>query len=245
MIDGGTTGARRFPRRLRLHRPRLHRPQITRRRAWQLGGVALGAVALGLGPPLVVAGFAAPHLHSGPGGASPAPVAIVLGAGVDGAGNPTTFLAERLQVAADLYRTGRVRALLMSGDNSRKDYDEVGAMATRARQLGVPAAAIVQDHAGFDTYSSCYRARSVWGISRAIVVTQPFHLTRAVWTCRRLGIDAQGAATGNDAAYLTTWYGWVREVPAIDKAIIDVWTGRTPTFPGPREHVLDAVNAAG
>jgi vancomycin permeability regulator SanA len=226
---------------LRRVRGRL---RITPRRLLLAGGLTVGIVGLGLGPPLLIAAWASPHLHSGTDGVRPAPVAIVLGAGVDGNGNPSSFLAERLQVAAELYRVGRVRALLMSGDNSRTDYDEVGTMAAQAQRLGVPATAIVQDHAGFDTYSSCYRARSVWGISRAVVVTQPFHLARAVWTCREVGVDAQGAATANDDTS-STWYGWLREVPAIDKAVIDVIQNRTPTFPGPREHALDAVNGSG
>jgi len=221
----------------------VRRPRLTRRRLVVLGVVAAAALLAG-GPPLVVAALTVGHLHAGTDGVGRAPVALVLGAGVDGNGRPSTFLSERLQVAADLYRSGRVRALLMSGDHSRMDYDEVGTMTARAQELGVPASAIVQDHAGFDTYSSCYRARSVWGVSRAVVVTQPFHLTRAVWTCRALGIDAQGAGTADDDTS-ATWYGWVREVPAVDKAVVDVLRDRTPTFPGPREHALDAVNAAG
>jgi len=221
----------------------VRRPRLTRRRVVVLG-VVVGAALLVVVPPLVIAGVTRAHLHSGTDGVGRRPVALVLGAGVDAQGNPSGFLAERLQIAAELYRSGRVRALLMSGDHSRTDYDEVGAMAARAQELGVPASAIVQDHAGFDTYSSCYRARSVWGISRAVVVTQPFHLTRAVWTCRALGIDAEGAGTvGDDTS--ATWYGWVREVPAVDKALLDVLRDRTPTFPGPSEHALDAVNAAG
>jgi vancomycin permeability regulator SanA len=174
-----------------------------------------------------------------------APVAIVLGAGLDGSGRPSLFLSERIAVAAQLYHRGAVRALLMSGDNSRRDYDEVGVMAAEAQRLGVPGSAIVQDHAGFDTYSSCYRARSVWGIHRAVLVSQPFHLARAVWTCRRLGVQAIGAATRSDDGLSVTWYGWLREIPATDKAVVDVLRGRQPTFPGPREHSLDAINAAG
>jgi vancomycin permeability regulator SanA len=217
----------------------------TRRRRLALAAVAVLALgAAAFGPPVVVGATTSAYRHAGTDGVPRAPVALVLGAGVDGAGRPSTFLAERLQVAVDLYRDGRVRALLMSGDHSRTDYDEVGAMAAEAQRLGVPASAIVQDHAGFDTYSSCYRARSVWGVSRLVVVTQPFHLPRAVWTCRALGLDAHGAATrGDDTS--ATWYGWVREVPAIDKAVLDTWRGRTPQFPGPREHTLDGVNAAG
>src|SRR5512144_1402276 len=125
--------------------------------------VATGAV-IGLGPWLAVRIAVHDHVAPTPADVRPTPVAIVLGAGLDGAGRPSPFLAERVDVAAELYRSGRVRSLLMSGDHSRTDHDEVAAMAAEAQRLGVPASAIVQDHAGFDTYSSCYRARSVWGI---------------------------------------------------------------------------------
>jgi len=233
--DGGAAGA---PRRRRA-------PAWMRRHRWALLAAVAIAVALPVMPPVAVTLATHGSLHTGTDGVPAAPVALVLGAGIDGNGTPSPFLAERLQVAADLYRAGRVRALLMSGDHSRTDYDEVGAMAARAQALGVPASAIVQDYAGFDTYSSCYRARSVWGVRRAVVVTQPFHLTRAVWTCRQLGVDATGAGTANDGGQGATWYGWLREIPGIDKAVLDVWRDRTPMFPGPREHALDAVNAAG
>jgi vancomycin permeability regulator SanA len=200
--------------------------------------------ALVLGPPLAVLVSTTGLRHQDVDAVPAAPVAIVLGAGIDGNGTPSPFLAERLAMAAQLYHRGTVRALLMSGDNSRAGYDEVGVMAAQAQRLGVPTGAIVQDHAGFDTYSSCYRARSVWGITNAVVVTQPFHLPRAVWLCRQLGVRAVGSATVADQVGETR-YGWVREIPAIDKSIIDVLRGRTPTFPGPREHTLDAVNTAG
>lgn len=170
------------------------------------------------------------------------PVAIVLGAGVEPSGRPSVFLAQRVAVAVQLYREGRVRALLMSGDNSRHDHDEVGVMAAEAVRLGVPAGAVVQDHAGFDTYSSCYRARSVWGLTKAVVVSQPFHLPRAIWLCRSLGVDVVGVAT-EPGPFGPTWYGRVREIPAIDKAVLDVWRGRRPHFPGPREHDLDQLAA--
>ena len=217
------------------------RPGRTRRTIALLAALAAASV-IALGAPVLVwVGTAGARSHATT-AVPDAPVAIVLGAGIDGNGNPSPFLAERIAVAAQLYRQGTVRALLMSGDNSRTDHDEVGVMAAQAQRLGVPATAIVQDHAGFDTYSSCYRARSVWGISRAVVVTQPFHLPRAIWLCRALGVDTVGAGTGNDDTSATL-YGWVREVPAIDKSVLDVVRGRVPIFPGPRDHTLDAVTA--
>jgi vancomycin permeability regulator SanA len=172
-----------------------------------------------------------------------APVALVLGAGLQGDGTPAPFLAQRVAVGADLYRSGQVSALLMSGDNSRQGYDEVTAMSLAAMRLGVPASAIALDYAGFDTYSSCYRARSVFGVRKAVVVSQPFHLPRAVWTCQALGVEVVGASTVADHSP-TTARGWVREVPAVAKAMVDVTRGRQPLFAGPREHVLDAVTGS-
>jgi vancomycin permeability regulator SanA len=211
------------------------------RRQW-LAFALLGVGAV-IGPAALVWGSTWAAGHRAPSDLPAMPVAIVLGAGVDGDGRPSPFLDERIAVAVQLYRQGTVRALLMSGDNSRADYDEVGAMARRAQELGVPASAIATDHAGFDTYSSCYRARSVWAIDRAVVVSQPFHLGRAIWLCRQLGIDTVGAATGSDAV-TETFVGWVREIPAIDKSVIDVLRHRSPIFPGPRDHTLDPVTGS-
>ena len=175
---------------------------------------------------------------TGPGDSPrPAEAALVLGAGLAADGTPSPFLRERVEAAAQLYRAGRVKVLLMSGDNSRRDYDEVTTMAGIAAELGVPATAIVLDHAGFDSYSSCYRARHVFGATSVIVVSQQFHLPRAVWLCQRLGLDAQGvypAASFPDA----TRRGNLREVPATVKAVLDVVTRRAPTYPGPRETTL-------
>ena len=119
------------------------------------------------------------------------PVAIVFGAGVVN-GQATPALADRVEGAVELYRQGRVSKLLMTGDNSHPDYDEVSVMRDLAIDQGVPAEAITRDHAGFDTRSSCYRARDVFGVRAAVLVTQDYHLPRALYTCRDLGIDAVG-----------------------------------------------------
>lgn len=170
------------------------------------------------------------------------PVALVLGAGIAPDGTPTPMLQLRIDAAADLYHAGKVRALLLSGDHSTTDHDEVEAMARAAQARGVPASAMVADHAGFDTFSSCYRARHVFGVRRMVVISQSWHLPRAVWLCRQEGIDAVGAAPP-DSFPAEDLFGTVREVPAALKATFDVLRGRLPTFPGPVEHSLDAVNA--
>ena len=119
-------------------------------------------------------------------------VAIVLGAGIRRDGTLSPFLSDRVGAAVALYRTGKVRHLLMSGDNGRHDYDEVSAMRRAAVERGVPAHAVTLDYAGFSTYDSCYRAKAVFGVTGAVVVTQAYHLRRAVYTCRELGVDAVG-----------------------------------------------------
>jgi vancomycin permeability regulator SanA len=121
-------------------------------------------------------------------------VAIVFGAGVDPDGRPTPALADRLAAAIALYRAGRVDHLLLTGDNSRRDYDEVTAMRAVVLAAGVPAERITRDYAGFDTYDSCARAVSVFGVRDAVLVTQDFHLPRALYLCRHQGIDAVGLA---------------------------------------------------
>jgi vancomycin permeability regulator SanA len=207
---------------------------------------AVAAVTVGVlaATPAVAITLSTQGVRFGQGERVPArPVALVLGAGLQPDGTLSGALAQRVDVAVRLYRAGLVRALLMSGDHSTVDHDEVDAMSSAAQAGGVPASAIVTDHAGFDTFSSCYRARHVFGVRGAVVVSQGWHLPRAVWLCRQQGIDAIGAATGASAPDVDL-VGTVREVPADLKAVLDVASGRRPTFPGPVEHSLDAVNAA-
>ncbi len=165
------------------------------------------------------------------------PVALVLGAGLKD-GRPTPFLAGRLDVAADLYRRGKVKVLLVSGDNSRTDYDEPSAMRGYLVDKGVPGRVIVADYAGLDTWDSCSRAKRVFGVSRLTVVTQEFHLPRAVALCREAGLEAFGVGHDTwDPWWQTTAYGYFREAFASGKAM---WDGlvvrRDPQFLGPLEN---------
>ncbi|MCW2882789.1 MAG: hypothetical protein JWQ95_6889 [Sphaerisporangium sp.] len=169
-----------------------------------------------------------------------APVGLVLGAGLYH-GSPTPMLATRLDVAAELYHGGKVRALLLSGDNSRVGYDEPSVMRDYLIAHGVPGDVLVLDYAGFDTWDSCVRARDVFGVRRLTVVTQSFHLPRAVALCRTAGLDAFGV--GDDSA--VTWPGRTyiyaaREFAATAKGFLDsVVLKSPPVFPGPRETSLD------
>jgi SanA protein len=124
----------------------------------------------------------------------PLPVAIVFGAGLRRDGQPTLVLRDRVAMAAQLYQSGKVKKLLMSGDNRFVDYNEPQAMGEYARALGIPAEDIVLDFAGRSTYETCYRAKAIFGVQEAILITQRFHLPRAIYTCSMLGLRAVGVA---------------------------------------------------
>ncbi|WP_033211130.1 SanA/YdcF family protein [Streptomyces bikiniensis] len=160
-------------------------------------------------------------------------VAVVFGAGL-WKGRPTPYLAHRLDTAAELYRTGRVRVLLVTGDNSRTAYDEPSAMRAYLTERGVPDGRIVSDYAGFDTWDSCVRARKVFGVDRAVLVTQDFHVKRAVALCGRAGVDAYGVGVA-EPRDRTWYYGTTREVFAAGKAALDAGLRPDPHFLGPEE----------
>jgi vancomycin permeability regulator SanA len=134
--------------------------------------------------------------------APPSQAAIVLGAFVDQKGEPCTMLYDRILTGVELYRSGKVQKILMSGDHSLVDYDEVNSMRHHATLWGVPAEDIFMDHAGFCTYDSMYRARDIFRVKSAIVVTQKFHLPRAVYIARKLGIDAVGVSADRREYYI-------------------------------------------
>jgi len=169
------------------------------------------------------------------------PVALVLGAALDADGTPSPFLADRLSVARDLWERRLVRVVVVSGDNGEVGHDEPTAMRTWLVEHGVPAAAVVRDHAGFDTFASCYRLRHVFGVDRAVVVSQGYHVPRALAICRALGVDAVGVGAYTEAGGSAWRAGWLRELPADVKAAFQVAVHATPRFPGPPD---DAVTVA-
>lgn len=150
-------------------------------------------------------------------------VAIVFGAGLTRSGGATAVLRDRIQTAADLYFAGKVEKLLMSGDNSSMDYNEPAAMREYALTLGVPDQDIVLDFAGRRTYDTCYRAREIFAVEQAILVTQPFHLPRALYLCNMLGVDGVGVAATNVTYRRSSLVFWnVRELVATVTAFVDV-----------------------
>ncbi len=150
-------------------------------------------------------------------------VAIVFGAGLRHDGSPTPILRDRVAAAADLYFQGKAEKLLMSGDNRFVDYNEPEAMRQYALSLGVPDEAIVLDYAGRRTYDTCYRARAIFGVQEAILVTQKFHLPRALYLCSHLGVDAIGATADRQYYRKLSRLFWnTRELFATFTALLDV-----------------------
>ena len=202
--------------------------------------LAVLGVLLGLGP----TGFAlasAAGRQSSVGDVPAQPVAIVFGAGLDASGVPMPYLSARLDLAAQLYHSGKARVILVSGDNRRADYNEPDAMRSYLIGAGVPADRIVADYAGRDTYSTCVRAKRIFGVDAAVLVSQTYHLPRALAACRSVGIDAW--AVGDSSVDSTRgWPGYVaREIPANLKLVWDLATGRRPVLGKPEVGVRDAL----
>ncbi len=149
-------------------------------------------------------------------------VALVFGAGIRN-NRPSAALADRVEAAAALYHAGKVQKLLMTGDNRYLDYNEPAVMQAYAIELNVPAADITLDYAGRRTYDSCYRARAIFGLEAAVLVTQAFHQARAAYLCQQLGVRAIGY-TADKRAYsrrLRLWWE-VRETLASAVAWWDI-----------------------
>lgn len=155
---------------------------------------------------------------------------LILGSGVRG-NTPSPILKERLETGIALYKNGIAPKIIMSGDHGKKYYDEVNIMKDYAIQQGIPSEDIFMDHAGFSTYESMYRAGYIFGVKRMVVVSQEYHLYRAIYIAKRLNIDVIGAnATKNimsgHKARLT------REIFAQNKDFFKVILKPKPTFLG-------------
>ena len=160
-------------------------------------------------------------------------IAIVFGAGLSANGTPSPMLADRVKSAVELYQSDRIHKLLMTGDNSTIFHNEVMAMERYAHDLGVPTKDIILDYAGFSTYESCYRAHKTFDVHRAVVITQRYHLPRAVYTCRHLGVNVAGLGTPDRERYGLRGMSpyWLREMLANVKALWEIHITRPhPTF---------------
>ncbi|MCE1253384.1 MAG: YdcF family protein [Anaerolineae bacterium] len=156
-----------------------------------------------------------------------AKVAIVFGAGLRRDGTPTPILRDRVETAVNLYKQGLVSKLLVSGDNRFLDYNEPGAMYDYAISMGVPPEDVIRDYAGRRTYDTCYRAQAIFGVADAILVTQSYHLPRALYLCNHLGITAQGVSSDMRRYTPFAYTSWLtREWVARAGALWDIWIAR-------------------
>ena len=218
-----------------------------RRKLKRLGFVALGcgvAIAALLGGlRLWVEGKTRDRMYARVEDVPPRGVALVLGAGLWADGSLTPILADRVATAADLYQAGIVQKLLCSGDNRFVNYNEPQAMLEYAVRLGVPQEDIVLDYAGRRTYDSCYRARAIFGVERAVLVTQRFHAARALYLCDALGVDGVVALADRQdyAARRVVWE--TREYLALALAWWDANVGQpTPVMGEPLPIDFDTVS---
>lgn len=164
-------------------------------------------------------------------------IALVLGAGIKPDGRLTDALTDRVLTGVDLYKAGKVKKLLMSGDNGTKNYDEVTVMKTFAVEKGVKAEDVVLDYAGFDTYDSCYRAREIFDLhSTVVLVSQEFHLPRALYICNTLGVQSVGMSA-DKRVYAANLWG-AREFFARIKAGLNITFHSKPKFLGPKEPIF-------
>jgi SanA protein len=170
------------------------------------------------------------------------PVAIVFGAGLNRDGTPSSVLRDRVTTAVELYFSGKVKKLLMSGDNRFDNYNEPGSMQKFAIELGVPQEDIIMDFAGRRTYDTCYRAKQIFKVESAILVSQDYHLPRAVFTCQALGLPSIGVrADRRTYRSLPSAFWRLREMPATLTAFLEVWiTHPLPVLGDPEPITINA-----
>ena len=167
----------------------------------------------------------------------PTRAAIVFGAGLTASGAPTAVLKDRVTTAVNLYETGKVEKILMSGDNRFIDYNEPGAMKSYALELGMPEEDIVLDYAGRRTYDTCYRAGAIFQLNEAILVTQKFHLARALYTCNALGLKVVGVSA-DLRPYRDEKFWNIREIAASLVAFIQVHLTQPEPVLGDKEPIF-------
>jgi SanA protein len=169
----------------------------------------------------------------------PVEVGIVFGAGLTVNGDPSDALMDRLTVAADLFAQEKIKTIFVSGDNRFENYNEPEVMASALEEtFQIPKENIVIDYAGRRTYDTCVRANEIWGVDHAVLITQGYHLPRAIWTCKRLGIESTGVSASLQPYILSRQFK-IREVAAIYKAFIDIYLIPPDYISGDFEKDLD------
>lgn len=204
---------------------------------------ALGAAGI-FGPRMLTFLYSLPRLYN----QEEAPfhrVTIVFGAGLQRDGTPAAVLRDRVGMAVKLYQAGKTEKLLMSGDNRSIYYNEPQAMHNYAVSLGVPSEDIVLDYAGQRTYDTCYRARDIFGLEDAILVTQGFHLPRAIYTCETLGVKAVGVRADLRTYSRGPYIYWnIREILATMNAVWELHFAQPLPILGQFEPIFPEENGA-
>jgi vancomycin permeability regulator SanA len=203
--------------------------RATGRRALVVGAAAL-VVGLAI-PVLWVQAVGQTRVTPALDAVAPVDAVVVLGAGLRDDGTPSIYLQRRLALAAALYDQGAAPIVILSGDAHEQPdgtvYDEPASMRDWITGLGVPEAAVILDREGFDTTATCRRAHDVYGVRSAVVVTQDYHLRRALFACTRAELDAVGVGASATSATPSHWLWWhVRELPASWKAAARELAGR-------------------
>ena len=203
--------------------------------------ILAGIIILGV-PRLIILLVSSKSIYT-VGDAPSAPIAIVFGAGLQWDGTPSPVLRDRVETATALYFAGKVKKILMSGDNRFIYYNEPGSMQNYALTLGVPPDAIVLDYAGRRTYDTCYRAKEIFGAKDVLLVTQNYHLPRALFTCQGLGLNAVGVSADRRTYLLSSSLSWeIREWPATLEAMWDVWVSHPEPVLGNKEPIFPEDN---
>ncbi len=203
---------------------------------WILGAVALLAafglaVVLGINAHVVLSTRSAILTEEQAAVIENADCILVLGCRVYEDGTPSHMLEDRLLQGIALYEAGTAPKLLMSGDHGQREYDEVNAMKQFAVEKGIASSDVFMDHAGFSTYESLYRAKEVFGVKKVIIVTQEYHLHRALYIARQLGLEAYGVAS-DPRGYAGQIMRDVREILARDKDFLNTLFWPKPTYLG-------------
>lgn len=183
--------------------------------------IIIGVLALALASVLVYANMVVLRYSNFYASAFTAPtssIAIIFGGGMNELGDQTPFQEDRVRMGVALYKAGKVQQLVVTGDDGGNHDNEVAAMKTYALSFGLPSSAVLIDPHGYRTYESCYRERVVYGITRALVISQSFHVPRILYLCNSLGVRAEGVSA-DLRDYDSAWYrAEVREVLARVKA---------------------------
>ncbi|PIT87546.1 MAG: hypothetical protein COU31_02305 [Candidatus Magasanikbacteria bacterium CG10_big_fil_rev_8_21_14_0_10_40_10] len=163
----------------------------------------------------------------------PSQTALVLGAGIFANGQISDMFLDRLDTAVDLYNQNKIKKILVSGDHGRQNYDEVNKAKDYLLSKGISGEDIFLDHAGFDTYDSIYRAKEIFQVDSLIIITQDFHLPRALYVANQLEIKSVGLSADRHE-YLAVRLNYLREIPARVKTWLEIVFNSSPQFLGDR-----------